>query len=89
VKPAALIGDAGRALAENARRKLTGDSGFCEYRSRKEQVMATYSLDQVEIFGTGVLKAEGVVIDKENNVYGGGRNGIIYKVSPEGKVGEL
>ena len=27
--------------------------------------MATYSVDQVEIFGTGVLKAEGVVIDKE------------------------
>src|SRR5215470_20321892 len=51
--------------------------------------MATYSVDQVEIFGPGVLKAEGVVIDKENNVYGGGRNGIIYKVDPEGKVSEL
>ena len=51
--------------------------------------MPTYSVDQVEIFGTGVLKAEGVVIDKENNVYGGGRNGIIYKVNPEGKVSEL
>ncbi|MBV8775424.1 MAG: hypothetical protein JO166_24285, partial [Deltaproteobacteria bacterium] len=51
--------------------------------------MATYSLDQVEIFGRGVLKAEGVVIDKDNNVYGGGRNSIIYKVSPEGKVSEL
>jgi len=51
--------------------------------------MATYSVEQVEIFGTGVLKAEGVVIDKENNVYGGGRNGIIYKVNPEGKVSEL
>jgi len=51
--------------------------------------MATYSVDQVEIFGTGVLKAEGVVIDKENNVYGGGRNGVIYKVNPEGKVSEL
>jgi len=51
--------------------------------------MATYALDTVEIFGKGVLKSEGVVIDKEGNVYGGGRNGIIYQVSPEGKVSEL
>src|SRR5713101_622123 len=48
--------------------------------------MAMYALDAVEIFGQGVLKSEGVVIDKEGNVYGGGRNGVIYKVSPEGKV---
>src|SRR6266849_5065847 len=51
--------------------------------------MAMYALDAVEIFGKGVLKAEGVVIDKEGNVYGGGRNGVIYKVSPEGKVSAL
>jgi gluconolactonase len=51
--------------------------------------MATYSVDTVEIFGKGVLKAEGVVIDKAGYVYGGGRNGIIYKVSPAGQVSEL
>jgi len=51
--------------------------------------MATYSVDMVEIFGRGVLKSEGVVIDKENNVYGGGRNGVIYKVNPDGQVSEL
>jgi len=51
--------------------------------------MATFSVDSVEIFGRGVLKAEGVVVDKENNVYGGGRNGVIYKVNPESKVSEL
>jgi gluconolactonase len=51
--------------------------------------MALYSLDAVEIFGKGVMKAEGVVIDKEGNVYGGGRNGVIYKVTPDGKVHEL
>jgi gluconolactonase len=51
--------------------------------------MATISVGEVEIFGRGVLKAEGVVVDKENNVYGGGRNGIIYKVDPQGKVNEL
>ena len=51
--------------------------------------MATYSLDAVEIFGQGVLQAEGVVVDKEGNVYGGGRNAIVYQVSPDGKVSEL
>lgn len=51
--------------------------------------MATYSVDAVEIFGRGVLKSEGVVVDKENNVYGGGRNGVVYKVNPDGKVSEL
>jgi gluconolactonase len=51
--------------------------------------MATFSVDAVEIFGRGVLKSEGVVVDKENNVYGGGRNGVIYKVNPDGKVSEL
>src|ERR1700730_2563855 len=35
------------------------------------------------------MKSEGVVIDKENNVYGGGRNGVMYKVTPDGKVSEL
>ena len=51
--------------------------------------MATYAVDTVEIFGKGALQAEGVVIDKEGYVYGGGRNGIIYKVSPDGKVNAL
>jgi len=51
--------------------------------------MATYALDTVEIFGKGVFKSEGVVIDKEGNVYGGGRNGVIYKVTPDGVVQEL
>ncbi|MBI3329676.1 MAG: SMP-30/gluconolactonase/LRE family protein [Nitrospinae bacterium] len=51
--------------------------------------MAMYSLDAVEIFGQGVLKSEGVVLDKEGNAYGGGRNAVIYKVSPDGKVSEL
>jgi len=48
-----------------------------------------YSLAAVEIFGQGVLKSEGVVVDKEGNVYGGGRNGVIYKVSPAGQVSAL
>src|SRR3984957_20955858 len=51
--------------------------------------MATYSVDMVEFFGKGVLKSEGVVVDKENNVYGGGRKGVMYKVTPDGKVSEL
>jgi streptogramin lyase len=51
--------------------------------------MATYSVDSMEIFGRGVLKSEGVVVDKENNVYGGGRKGVMYKVNPDGKVSVL
>lgn len=51
--------------------------------------MGTYTIDAVEIFGKGVMQAEGVVVDTEGNVYGGGRNGIIYKVSPDGQVSEL
>jgi gluconolactonase len=51
--------------------------------------MPTFTIQQIEVFGRGVLKAEGVVIDKQNNVFGGGRNGIIYKVAPGGKVEEL
>ena len=48
-----------------------------------------FSLDQVEIFGKGVLQAEGVVIDKDGIVYGAGRNGIVYKVTPDGTVSQL
>jgi gluconolactonase len=51
--------------------------------------MATYSVADVEIFGRGVLKSEGVVIDRDNNVFGGGRNGTIYKVNPQGQVSEV
>ena len=51
--------------------------------------MATIATANVEIFGKGVLQAEGVVIDKEGNAWGGGRNGKVYKVSPDGKVQEV
>jgi sugar lactone lactonase YvrE len=51
--------------------------------------MATLAIETVEIFGTGVLEAEGVVIDKDGNAWGGGRNGKVYKVSPDGKVHEV
>jgi gluconolactonase len=56
---------------------------------KEAKAMATYALQAVEIFGKGVMQAEGVVIDKEGNVYGGGRNGVIYKVNPAGVVSEL
>src|SRR6266849_6714059 len=56
---------------------------------KRRNLMALYALDAVEIFGRGVLKSEGVVVDKENNVYGGGRNAVMYRVSPDGKVSEV
>ena len=51
--------------------------------------MATIPLREAEIFGQGARQAEGVVIDKDGFVYGGGRNGMMYKVSPDGQVSEL
>jgi sugar lactone lactonase YvrE len=51
--------------------------------------MAMIATESVEIFGAGVLQAEGVVIDREGNTWGGGRNGKVYKVSPEGNVQEV
>ena len=51
--------------------------------------MTTFTGGQVEDFGHGVLRAEGVAVDKDGFVYGGGRNGIIYKVSPDGEVNTL
>ena len=51
--------------------------------------MATFSLDDLEIFGTGVLQAEGVVIDTDGVAYGAGRNGIVYRVTPDGAVSKM
>lgn len=51
--------------------------------------MATIALENVEIFGTGVIHSEGVVVDRDGNVWGGGRNGKVYKVSPDGVVHEI
>lgn len=58
--------------------------------NQKESIVNTpYPLNSLEIFGRGVSKSEGIVIDKDGNVYGGGNNGILYKVTPDGKVHTL
>ena len=57
--------------------------------TREEDTMASIPLSEIEIFGRGALQVEDVVIDKDGFVYGGGRNGIMYKVSPDGQVSEL
>jgi sugar lactone lactonase YvrE len=51
--------------------------------------MTKIAIETVEIFGTGVSRSEGVVIDREGNVWGGGRNGKVYKVTPDGVVHEV
>jgi len=51
--------------------------------------MTRIATETVEIFGTGVVHAEGVVIDRDGNAWGGGRNGKVYKVSPDGVVHEV
>jgi sugar lactone lactonase YvrE len=58
-------------------------------KKEKEKDMATIALENVEIFGAGVIHSEGVVVDRDGNVWGGGRNGKVYKVSPDGVVHEV
>ena len=47
------------------------------------------SLDQVTTAATGFNGPEGVNVDREGNVYGGGADGIIRKLAPDGTVTEL
>jgi sugar lactone lactonase YvrE len=51
--------------------------------------MAALSKDAVAKIGHGAWRCEGVVVDKDGNAYGGGRNGVIYKVDPDGKAEEV
>jgi gluconolactonase len=46
-------------------------------------------LDQVIIAATGFKGPEGVTVDRDGNVYGGGADGVIRKLSPDGKVTEF
>ncbi|HEV8711983.1 MAG TPA: SMP-30/gluconolactonase/LRE family protein [Candidatus Binatia bacterium] len=47
------------------------------------------NLDQVTSAATGFKGPEGVTVDREGNVYGGGTDGVIRKLSPDGKVTEF
>ncbi len=46
-------------------------------------------LDQVTIAATGFKGPEGVTVDRDGNVYGGGADGVIRKLSLDGKVTEF
>ncbi|MGE0827450.1 MAG: SMP-30/gluconolactonase/LRE family protein [Candidatus Binatia bacterium] len=46
-------------------------------------------VDQVTVAATGFKGPEGVTVDREGNVYGGGTDGVIRKLSPDGKVTEF
>src|SRR5437867_3288885 len=47
------------------------------------------SLDQVTVAATGFKGPEGVTVDRDGNVYGGGTDGVIRKLSADGKVTEF
>jgi gluconolactonase len=47
------------------------------------------NVEQVSVAATGFKGPEGVVVDREGNVYGGGSDGIIRKLSPNGQVTEF
>lgn len=47
------------------------------------------SLDQITVAATGFKGAEGVTVDRDGNLYGGGSDGVIRKLSPEGEMTEF
>jgi gluconolactonase len=47
------------------------------------------SLDQVTVAATGFKGPEGVTVDRDGNLYGGGTDGVIRKLSLDGKVTEF
>jgi len=47
------------------------------------------SVDQVTIAATGFKGPEGVVVDREGSVYGGGADGVVRKLAPDGRVSEF
>ncbi len=47
------------------------------------------NVDQVTVAATGFKGPEGVIVDREGNVYGGGADGVIRKLSPDGRVTEF
>jgi sugar lactone lactonase YvrE len=49
----------------------------------------TFNVDQVTVAATGFKGPEGVVVDREGNVYGGGTDGVIRKLSADGRVTEF
>ena len=51
--------------------------------------MTKFPLDIVETVGTGLRGPEGVVLDRSGNIYGGGSDGMIRRVTPEGKVSDV
>ena len=49
----------------------------------------TIGLDRVEIAATGFRGAEGVVVDREGAVYAGGSDGVIRKLTPDGRMRDV
>ena len=46
-------------------------------------------IDQVMVAANGFKGPEGVTVDRDGNVYGGGTDGVIRKLSPDGRVTEF
>jgi len=49
----------------------------------------TIGLERVDIAGTGFKGAEGIVVDREGSIYGGGSDGVVRKRTPDGRMTEL
>jgi gluconolactonase len=57
-------------------------------QENREMAYQELSVTQVSVAAPGFKGPEGVVVDREGNVYGGGTDGIIRKLSADGKVTE-
>jgi sugar lactone lactonase YvrE len=57
-------------------------------QENREMAYQELSVTQVSVAAPGFKGPEGVVVDREGNVYGGGADGIIRKLSADGKVTE-
>lgn len=51
--------------------------------------MPRFSMEQVTLFGSGLKGPEGVSFDRAGIAYGGGEDGWIRKITPDGQVSEF
>src|SRR5690242_12292942 len=64
-------------------------TGFFEHRRSRRMAYQQLQVDQVTVAASGFKGPEGVVVDREGNVYGGGTDGVVRRLSPDGKVTEF
>jgi sugar lactone lactonase YvrE len=68
------------------------EASITQTQQSKEIAKMAYqqlSVMQVTVAATGFKGPEGVVVDRDGNVYGGGTDGVVRKLAPDGRVTEF